>query len=227
MKISETDIDMILKGLKNCIFEELSEDNFYDQVIKLADKEVFDMEKWAFGATKIVLFPHRKDFVVKIPLEGEFKNGDFFLFEGAAEPEGWNYCEVEKILFAKAKKENFSQFFLQTEYIGGIHGYPIYIQEVVGNTLAEIKLNDHNLSLIESKKRQQRNYKIRKMCKKRMISCFNATWIADFIDYYTEETFFKLGNFLEENWISDLHSGNIGYSVTGAPVIIDYASYND
>ena len=223
MKISKTDIEIILKGLKNCIFEELSEDNYYNQVIKLADEEVFDMEKWASGATKIVLFPRKKDFVVKIPFEGEIENGDFLFFRGAAEPQGWNYCEVEKILFAKAEKENFSQFFLQTEYIGDVHGYPIYIQEI-GTILEEVKLNDYDLNLTESEK--MRNSEIRKMCSKRMIRCFNATWIADFIDYYTEETFFKLGNFLKENWISDLHSENIGYSITGAPVIIDYASYH-
>ena len=226
MQISNQQIMKILDALQDCIFEELNSTNCRENIVDLADHTVFSGVEWAAGVTKVVLFPRGMEIVVKIPFMGEgFSDGSFTFFEGAFEPDGWDYCKVESILFETAETEGeyLSDYFLETEYIGSVHGHPIYIQER-GVTLDDTKPN--NWDEDQPKEQLIRNDEIRRFCNKRMLKCFNPTWIADFIDYYSEASFLVLERFLRNNDISDLHSENIGYSLAGVPVIIDYSSFH-
>jgi hypothetical protein len=64
-----------------------------------------------------------------------------------------------------------------------------------------------------------------KFCTKEGYIDFNLTWMADAYDYYGEEYFKKLMNFLKSEGIYDLHGGNIGY-INSRPVIFDFSDYN-
>lgn len=227
MIISKEQIKIILEGLQNCIFDSPTPDTYHDDIISHLDQTVFNLSDYGEGCTKLVLMPKNCDFVVKIPFFGEnydSKTGTYIQFSGAREPEGWNYCEVESILYTYAKEKKVENYFLETRCIGFVHGYPIYAQELA-TTLNRTKPSDYDDDL--SVEERTRNTKIRELCRKRNAKCFNATWIADFIDYYSEEEWFKLNKFLYDFDITDLHTENIGYNSAGAPTVMDYAGYRD
>ena len=224
MIISKEQIDIILNGLQNCIFDELTFDTCHKDILEHLDQTVFSLS-YEWGCTKLVLMPRNCNFVVKIPFYGDMlekKNGTYIQqFSGAKEPEGWNYCEAESILYTHAEEKEVEKYFLETYCIGFVHEYPIYVQELAV-VLNEAKpcyreLSDEEIARIE---------KVREFCRKKNTKRFDITWIADFIDYYGEEAWIKLDKFLHDFYITDLHSENIGYNSAGAPVIMDYAGYS-
>ena len=66
----------ILRALENCIFDDLTEHNYYDKVIKLMDQTVIAGGAYDSGATKLVLMPPLESFVIKIPFCG-IENKDY------------------------------------------------------------------------------------------------------------------------------------------------------
>lgn len=227
MNISKEQITLILDALKDCFFNQLTSETCYDDVVTRCNYEVFGVNNYDTGATKLVLMPKGCDFVVKIPFFGEDwdeTSEEYIQFSGADEPEGWNYCEVENILYSKAEEEEVEQYFLETRCIGYVKGYPIYVQELAV-TLNETR-GSSDFSNSQASERIEQKKKIRSFCRRRNTHCFNATWIKDFIDFYGEEEWFKLDKFIDDYHVCDLHTSNIGYNTKGAPVIMDYAGYS-
>lgn len=220
--------DLILKALSNCIFDELTSENYFDKVIKRMDSKILP-KSYDAGATKLVLTPPEEDFVIKIPFTGteidEEENFLYYPFEGANEPEGWDYCEAELICFNDALSEGVENYFLPIEFIGFVQGHPIYIQKKAKT------LNDTKIYCMEELAKDSKEYKnaqsIRELCGELNVYCFNAIWLFDFVSYFGKEALKLLDTFLEDYCISDLHSQNIGYTLDGVPVIIDYGDYND
>lgn len=202
--------------LRNCIFEDLCESNYYKNVISNIDDNKI---AWETGATKLILFPQDSNFVIKIPFCGEMYddfNGLYAPFVHAKEPNKWDYCKAESLIYRSAILENLDTFFAETKYIGSVNNHPIYIQEKV-SIFFESK-NSKYYSKEESKK-------IRNLCSRLDLYCFHPYWLSDFLKFYTKESLIKLQNFLRFNYIQDLHGGNLGYRANGMPVIIDYGDY--
>lgn len=199
--------------------------------------------EYDIGATKIVFFERNSDFVIKVPFCGAEGNNyytrtledncytyrwdgertihksyseyEFIPFSGANCENGWDYCAAEVNAYEKAKKAGIEYLFAKTEFLGDVCGYPIYSQE-------KATMYDFYTSTSERTKESldMANEKIIGRCPFRSI-----TWIADFISYYNEALFDELCDFLAENNINDMHSGNIGY-IGDVPVLVDYAGYH-
>lgn len=228
LNITEQQITIILEALKDCFFDNLTEETYYEDILKHCDQSVFCIDDCNSGATKLVLIPREYEFVIKIPFFGEDWDATlekYIKFSGANEPEGWNYCEVENILYSKAEAEEVEEYFLETRCIGYVKGYPIYAQELA-STLDELRKDFafRNREATEAAKKDKA--KIRSFCRRNNTYCFNVTWIKDFIEFYGEEAWIKLHNFIYDYNVCDLHSANIGYNTMGAPVIMDYAGYS-
>lgn len=195
------------------------------------DNEVgnFFLETFGFiycsGASKLVIIPDNKDFVIKIPFEYE-EECDEYPYSGAYNvgPEGetlefgWDYCALEAALWEQADKLGIGHLFAKTIFIGEYNNYPIYIQEKC-QTFKEVK-NIENYSE-KSKKRSL------KLCKENNFWCFNSGWLSDVLDYYdTDAEFMAINKFVRDYHIDDLHWGNMGYKLDGSPVLIDYSDFS-
>ena len=221
----------ILKALENCIFDDLTEYNYYENVIKLMDQSVIPGGAYDSGATKLVLMPPLESFVIKIPFcgveneeydpdeeEDEF-NLPVFPFECAAEPDHWDYCEAEVLRYEKAAEAGLGHLLAKVTFIGHVHGHPIYIQDKM-DIFSESKSYDSYSKEIKEKTRSK--------CEDIDVSCFNAVWITDFLEYFSDQTLIRLNEWLNDNWIYDLHCGNLGYvPETGQPIIVDYGDFYD
>lgn len=213
--------DLILKSLSECSFFELCEDSCYTQIVDCCDSTFFNIKKWGKGATKVVLFPIKGDYVVKIPFSHDSYHYDYEedeelpYFCGANEPDGWDYCKAEMLFYEEAEAVGVEFCFLKNELLGTVHDHPIYIQEYA----EMVKDKSSHTPKDWKSTKETESY-----CRSKGYWCFNSYWITDFLNYYGEEKFKLLSQFLEDNDIHDLHSGNLGY-IGSKPVIIDYAGY--
>lgn len=243
---------------KFCNFNELTEDNFYEQIIvPLKDNMCFNSWDSAQGVTKGVLIFNELDYVVKIPFRGEGRlieehwegecgtwysyntrhcdysktpahwthideEDTFEEFCGAEEPEGWNYCQVEKEIAEKAKNSTITNCFAKTSFLGYANGYPIYIQEH-----CTIYCDEQSSRYEETYRHRTKNdYDSLKEVRER-VDFWNIddNWLLDFLIYWGEEMLKNLAEFIFKENIQDLHCGNIGYR-KGVPVLVDYSSFN-
>ena len=213
--------DILIKGLRNCNFEELCEDSVEEQVIENLDYDIYEDSEYGLGATKITIFPKESEIVVKIPLTHDSYNYNYSEegikpFIGAGEPDGWNYCKAENILYERAVKADIEYAFLETKLIGRARGnHPIYIQKKA-EMLCERKDS--------YPKEPEKTQKMRTYCKDNYGRYFDAFWLLDFVESYSKDALQSLFTFLDNNAITDLHEGNLGY-VDNLPVIVDYAGY--
>ena len=102
--------ERILEALKECCFDILTCDNYNENIVDYMDYTVLGDSN--SGASKVVLFPVDidTDFVVKIPFSHDAEylcnhedDEDFdpsnALFEGADEPNGWDYCRPQTLYY--------------------------------------------------------------------------------------------------------------------------------
>ncbi len=223
---------MILDSLDDCIFEELTTENFESLIFDYCNLDFF-ANNFATGASKGVLFLKDDDSkVVKIPLshyESEVWNDEgegnweykVIPFHGASCSNGnsWDYCRLECDIYEKAKEAGLEKYFLKTQCIGSVNSHPIYTQEKADNTLFEVKnyAYDGDFGLPELKKKHEGID----------IYMIDPQWVYDFISFYGIDELVKLQDFLRENKLDrDLHSENIGYR-DGKPILIDYSDYHN
>lgn len=222
-------IPEILTALKDCDFDELTEDNFEYNVI---DNIPCDVD-YGNGVTKVAIFFPDTDFVVKIPFSGyeepeeeydeetdeyyETGEYDYSSFQFADDNQtGDDYCRVELLIYEEAKSENLDFLFAPTSFIGYVKDHPIYIQPIC-EPYSKRYPKDQKKESVDSAK---------KTCKEKNYYCFNANWLADVLECYGEEIFNKFCQFIQDEKINDLHSDNIGYC-RGKPVLFDYSGFND
>ena len=204
-------VEEILNAFKDCVFEELTEYNYHNLIIS---KIQFPVKfKYNNGVTKLVIIPENEDFVIKIPLSGICEEDEFEYFSGV---DSGDYCLEEATNYKVAKDFCVERFFAKTEYIGSVHGHPIYKQERVATIFEDSKDSRH-----------YHRKDTRDRCSKLGVNCFHACWIEDFLKYYTEEDLIRLDSFLTDYCIGDLHGGNLGYYEDGRPVIFDYSDFHD
>ena len=222
----------ILDLLEYCIFDgELTEENFEWKIIDNLPKD-FSYD-YFHGVSKCVIIPKGAEYVIKIPFTGgESDDYDYYDeetdsyvneephywdFEYAHGDSGWDYCQVELILWKKARRKRIEKILCKPRLIGFINNHPIYIQErAVSLCLTPTKYYS-----------KERTSKTSKICEEKSYPNFNLVWQTDVLEYYGEKAFNKMMEFFKDNYIdSDLHDGNIGYIGT-RPVILDYSSWWD
>lgn len=140
--------------------------------------------------------------------------------------EGWNYCEVENRIYDWAEKEKLEQFFIKTEYIGDINGYPIYVQLKVSPwETVEIQKDTYNIT----QEIQEQSILLRKEYKNyKPFWSFFEDWYEILLSVYNLETILSLCNFILENELSDFHSENFGINIkNNNPVFFDYCGFRD
>ena len=182
------------------------------------------------GVTKCVLVFPEEDEVIKIPFSGQY----VYSYDGENEVETfedfhyansdikkgseWDYCENELIKYKKAVKAGFADFLAATRYYGVKNGYPIYIQE----KCEEYYCSEYHNSPISDETRRSYN-KIYDRC-----YSIHSEWVMYAISYYDAERVVAFMDWMRENGLSgDLHSGNIGFTVTGRSILLDFAGYRE
>ena len=217
------DRDKILELFSNCIFDELTDENFRENILTELKEDYSDYE---CGATKLVLwFTSLPNYVIKIPFSGHILgeydertsrwSDTYIPFNGASAKGDWNYCEKEVSLYKKAKEKNVNMFFLETILVGEIDNYPIYMQKMC-ETYYDKEHEDLSYDEVD--------YTIT-LCKDAGVTPLKDNWVFDAIQYYGLLKVKEFLKFLHNNKINDLHSNNLGY-YKDQPIIIDYAGYD-
>ena len=179
---------------------------------------------WEFGATKCVIIPENRDFVIKIPFDGEItyedsEEGDFRYYYNGGGKEGWDYCELENEYWADLiEGSEFKQFFLRPEAIDVNENWPIYIQPKVVPCNENVKRHYLDIDSIHRVRTESKMFK--------QVS-LPDTWLATCLENLNNniEKLDEFIHFIKTNF-SDLHSGNLGYLGNQA-VILDYAGFAD
>lgn len=212
----------ILNLFKDCVFDGyLTDYNYHDKIlVHLPESFSYTSTK---GATKLILMPRDVDFVIKIPFNGgQHWDGTMIPFYhagcSACEDENWNYCETERIIAWVAKDYKISRCFVKNNYIGDVDHHPIYIQR---------RVCTYSLSSPPPYKKTKSYKEIsQSFCDSHYFNCFNPIWLSDFMEYYGKQSFYSFMEFIEDECINDLHSGNIGY-IGNKPVVFDYAGWHE
>ena len=183
------------------------------------------------GCTKCAIVDKTCNYVIKIPFRGEFYEGyddeeDYFEefqyandLKGECDATCWDYCENELIKYEKAVDAGFGEFFAETAYYGLIDNTPVYIQEKA-IALSERGYEKLHYSDDADKIYTNNRDKIRVW--------INEIWTKLAIDWYGFDRVVEFLNYIDaEGLDSDLHTGNIGFTEAGKPVLIDWAGYRD
>ena len=174
------------------------------------------------GVSKMVIVFDDLPFVMKIPFSGrwemDWENEDkfyFYPFGEACEEDGADYCLDELSKTISIQDEGFGFFVPDMAEIGICCGHNVYIQEKVKPLCDCSKLQTTEDSLKRAKKSR---------------NSFRDDWIARVYDLYGEEVWEKFILFLEDyepDVLTDMHSGNYGITLDGAPVIFDLSGFRD
>ena len=231
---------------KYCVFDdELCAGNFEEKIITpLKNAKCFN--DWTFdsGLSKGVLIFGELDYVIKIPFSAEWIEEDEYFYEtedgtteyetcggcpgdlfcgveveGYSKRNSWDYCETEELRYLVAKKNGLAEHFAEIVFLGEAGGWPIYCQARAcmfnsdASTLSRINrtYTENDRKSVETIQKETGMY-------------LNNEWLLDFLIFYGNERLFDFLRFCDEQKISDLHDGNIGY-INGIPCLVDYSSY--
>ena len=195
-------------------FDPTFDDTRVDElVLYLYDKGyIFNYD---FGATKLVIMPRNKDYVIKIPFQGYYI-GDFCNFIGASSECEWDYCNVEVERYYNICSTPFKDCFAETIFIGYINNYPIYLQE---------KCTPFNNS--HNKTREKRKLMDSFLYKVNCWNDLNSDWCIDLLKYYGPKKFKEFLALIKKlKWDDDLTYDNVGYK-NNHPIIIDFSGFRD
>lgn len=214
---------------------------FTEEVVDFFISEINEEKKFDYstGATKCVIIPEDKDYVIKIPFNGRTiccedceynRENDFYCsccedkscpitpFYGGGGKYSDNYCERERELYDKiiGKYPEFKDFFLPLELIEKIDDYPIYIQ-------VKAEIFNYSKTISSEKSKTIVSSDDAKFC--------NAPipWLGSVLENLNNDLtlYNRFIEMLEEFKITgDLHSSNVGYYDNHA-IILDYAGFYD
>lgn len=235
--------------IKSFKLEETYYWDFKDDFEKTLEKEYH--YTLGSGLSKMVLIPLNGDRVIKFPYQRY--NGE--VLTGAINNNScssWNYCAVEEFIGSEAEEDGMGFIFAKTKKCMEIDGYPIYCQPKC-ITLAQVKYAlsnsdayDSCFEITMSLHRQNENFyssgEFKAMDK---IICdfaeknkqyFYSSLDSIGIDWYCAvkkfyngsiERIFDLIKYFHDREITDLHPNNIGFTLSGQPVLIDYSGFNE
>lgn len=202
-----------------CFFDSYGIDEWQDFVygydISIPDDFCGDVQD---GATKVVMIPDSKDYVIKIPFYGQVDDCDIAVpFMGAVSPmietdEPNNYCALEEAIYDEAVKWGIEKFFVPTVFVGDVRGVPIYVQTRITNI--RHKTADENTFKYASVKGSEE---------------FDCSVGAQLVEFYTLELVEKLLQFFKAYAINDVDNFRNGGFVPkfGRHVFWDYAGFRD
>lgn len=167
------------------------------------------------GLTKICLLNVDNEFVIKIPIEGEY---DFWSRTPEFNRYCHNYCQLDNDVYNKIsseKNKDFVDLFLPVFYIGEVNGLGIYIQkkvDFVGTKDVDESLWDTAEQFLND------SYSV--------YSCTgdDTDLVVSLLDYFGIEETEVLFSLMNRHEIKDLHCGNFGY-IGNKPYIFDYSGY--
>lgn len=145
--------------------------------------------------------------------EGEYHFSEFF----------YDYCDKEIRDYEEAIEicPEAAEILVPTEYYTSLNGHKFYLQEKVDVYHHDEEITKHPVyrkraKLVDEYYRKK-NYYINNQWSVKAIQFFGAQKFFDFVAklYYVENIF------------GDLHSGNLGYRLNGAPCILDFAGFNN
>lgn len=196
------------------------------------------------GMTKFVVVDESSSKVVKVPLWGGYydvwddeteeytDDREYVEYEYANDREPaddhsarWNYIENEIRKYEEIEEDGFAEFFPKVEfYKMSKNGLPIYLQDRVLPFKVDYE-----------KVRNSKSYKIAEeisqtINKKRRYARVNEYFISACVDFYGKE---KTQRFIEYITLDkpelgrDLHSNNIGFTIDGHPIILDWAGFRE
>lgn len=231
MQLPQNEINLILTAINDFVFNNYCGDED-DDFIANYRTSILPVDDWDSGASKFVLLPRDKNYVIKIPYSGSWyhpddewddeigewvEQEDFFEeFEGVSGEDTWDYCAREEYLYKIAQEYGVEKYFLQTQRIGYVNDHPIYIQEradEIGYGKGEKTYSD-----------EERDSTREELKKRGLSGHLNIYWSMEFLANYGYDEYAKLVKFIEDEYITDLHSGNIGYK-DGKPVLVDYCGF--
>ena len=185
------------------------------------------------GVSKAVIIFDDYDFVIKTPINGmwyypepeyneeedaeeelEYPDPIFDTFTGAEADDSSDYCwdEVKKIEWAYCC--GFEALFPQTAFLVEVNNRRYYIQEKV-QTVREYKpkVSEESRTRAENMDDQY---------------CHGSKeWRAAIIENYGEDFWIRFCEWDRQvGTMSDMHSGNYGYSMDGKPIILDASGFN-
>lgn len=207
--------------------EDLEVPILYDQLENILDED-FHV---ACGISKAVIIIDSLPFVIKIPFTGrwicEYDSWDdhegrteFTPFENANEQVSDDYCYDEFQNTTSAKANGFGLFVPDMQFLMTLkcaeHNYDVYVQEKV------IPENENRWSINPSKNSMDivRNHSYG----------VDLYWAAYAIDLYGADYFEAFMEWIKANCrdvLCDFHDGNFGYSMSGAPIILDVSGFRD
>ena len=211
-------INDILPYVENYEFDEYFTSREEDFLISSIDCDELSFD-WEDGASKLVIIPEDKDYVIKIPFNAGY---DTFLCEYY--DYSYNYCEEECNLYEKISFEEnplFTQFFRPLTKVKEFEDWDVYIQpkcQIYNNLEEEDRSKSYSKdSMMKVKSKKLRHY-----------TNLPEDWLAAVTEVLKDVQLVReFILFLEEYDITqDLHSGNIGY-YNNKPVILDYAGFYD
>ena len=223
--------------------------------------DVYPEYEVSTGASKCVIIPNDKNYIIKIPFTGEgsdeiYENDseyydycqeygidysecpyDRWVFENASNSQnGWDYCLKEAEVYKAAEDAGLEKYFAKTVYIGDYCNHPLYIQEkccsIYESDTCETKIKKYN----EKYKLHIREYIIDKFYEEALDWHTTRDWFLCLFNYLKEKKGLtktykeleKLADFLDEEYVRDLHSGNTGLIAKNSmPVMMDYSSFED
>lgn len=163
------------------------------------------------GATKLCLVCPNKDFVIKWDFHRGGKN-----------------VKKEVFFYEEAVRKGVACFFPRTTIFAEYNGYTFIKQEKIDIAVCDISYKDR--ATYEKIGSSVSDKILQKMIKGFVLpDCdysrqLDPTWARVVISIYGKKLAKKLCEFIQENYISDLHKGNIGYK-KHRPMILDFSGY--
>lgn len=183
----------------------------------IVETEEYDEIK--MGASKMVIVPFNKDYVIKIPFTHIYtydSDEEEYYFEGEVKVD---ICALEDEIYAGASKE-LQSILMPNIYIGKFNNrVPIYIQKKI-DTLgcerdgAAILYNNTNMA----------SRRIVRYISAHFYCSITSDSLAPMLHTLGITKMKKLLNELGD--LSDLHRGNWGFLKDGSLAIIDYGGFN-
>lgn len=135
----------------------------------------------------------------------------------------YNYCdkEIEDYESAVEICPEAAEILVPTEYYTAHEGYEFYIQE-------KVDVYSYDDEITKQPVYSKRAKLVDNYCGKKNYY-INNQWSVKAIQFFGAQKFFAFVAKLYdvENIFRDLHTGNLGYRLNGAPCILDFAGFNN
>lgn len=141
-----------------------------------------------------------------------------------------NGCEEEYSRFYSARDYDIERILLPIEeWYFSPRRVMFYIQPRCGEAVYDNNFDEYSDTYYEISERLKNNgyceRKVKKFASEMPYTGVNTIWLARAVQYYGWKFMRRFMDWMQDYYISDLHSANIGFVGNGRPVIFDYAGY--